>query len=44
MGNTPLDQILIDNNLSDVSFFSNAIDTRTSGIDVVLSKRNITIG
>ena len=43
-GNTPLDQILNDNNLSDVSFFSNAIDTRTSGIDVVLSKNNINIG
>ena len=44
IGTTPLDDILRDNNLSDVSFFSNAIDTRTSGIDVVLSKRNITIG
>ena len=43
-GNTPLDQILTDNNLSDVSFFSNAIDTRTSGIDVVLSQKNIEIG
>jgi iron complex outermembrane receptor protein len=43
-GDTALDQILDDNNLSDVSFFSNAIDTRTSGIDVVLSQRNISIG
>ena len=32
----PLDILLTDNNLSDVSFFSNALDTRTSGIDVVL--------
>ncbi|MGB6269143.1 MAG: TonB-dependent receptor, partial [Olleya sp.] len=40
----PLDILLTNNNLSDVSFFSNAIDTRTSGIDVVLSKRNIAIG
>ena len=40
----PLDQLLTANNLSDVSFFSNAIDTRTSGIDVVLSKRNIELG
>lgn len=39
-----LDILLNDNNLSDVSFFSNAIDTRTSGIDVVLSKKNIEIG
>lgn len=43
-GNTPLDQVLQDNNLSDVSFFVNAIDTRTSGIDVVLSQKNIGIG
>lgn len=40
----PLDILLSENNLSDVSFFSNAIDTRTSGIDVVLSKRNIELG
>ena len=40
----PLDILLNNNNLSDVSFFSNAIDTRTSGIDVVLSKKNIAIG
>ncbi|WP_055445860.1 TonB-dependent receptor [Lacinutrix mariniflava] len=44
IGTTPLDDILRDNNLNDVSFFSNAIDTRTSGIDVVLSKRNISLG
>jgi len=43
-GNTALDQVLQDNNLSDVSFFVNGIDTKTSGIDVVLSKRNIAIG
>ncbi|WP_082041690.1 TonB-dependent receptor [Lacinutrix sp. Hel_I_90] len=40
----PLDILLDENNLSDISFFSNAIDTRTSGIDVVLSKRNIGLG
>jgi iron complex outermembrane receptor protein len=44
IGTTALDDILRDNNLSDVSFFSNAIDTRTSGIDVVLSKKNIELG
>ncbi|MFC5045829.1 TonB-dependent receptor domain-containing protein [Aquimarina hainanensis] len=43
-GNTPLDQVLQDNNLSDVSFFVNALDTRTSGIDVVASYRNIEVG
>ncbi len=40
----PLDILLTSNNLSDISFFSNAIDTKTSGIDVVLSKKNIAIG
>jgi len=40
----PLDMLLTDNNLSDISFFSNAIDTRTSGIDVVISQRNIALG
>ena len=43
-GNTALDQILLDNNLSDVSFFVNAIDTKTSGIDVVLSQKSIILG
>lgn len=43
-GNTALDQVLNDNNLSDLSFFVNAIDTRTSGLDVVANYRNITVG
>jgi len=30
--------------LSDISFFANALDTKTSGVDVVLSKKNIHIG
>ena len=40
----PLDILLTNNNLSDVSFFSNAIDTKTSGIDVVLAYKGIEIG
>jgi iron complex outermembrane receptor protein len=40
----PLDVLLTNNNLSDISFFSNAIDTKTSGLDVVLSKKNIELG
>lgn len=43
-GNTELDQILADNNLSDLSFFVNGLDTRTSGIDLVMSYRNIDLG
>lgn len=43
-GNTPLDALLTANNLSDVSFFSNAIDTRTAGIDFVGAIRYLGIG
>ena len=43
-GNTTLDQVLDANNLSDLSFFVNAIDTRTSGIDVVLGYSNLEVG
>ena len=44
IGNTTLDQVLNANNLSDLSFFTNAIDTRTSGVDVVLSYKDIALG
>jgi len=40
----PLDILLTNNNLSDVSYFSNALDTRTSGLDVVISKKDISLG
>ena len=40
----PLDILLSSNNLSDISFFSNAIDTRTSGLDVVISQKSIALG
>lgn len=43
-GNTQLDAILKANNLSDLSFFVNALDTRTSGIDVVMSYRGVNLG
>ncbi len=43
-GGTALDQILTDNNLSDLSFFVNAIDTKTSGIDVVIGYNKIELG
>ncbi len=42
-GDTDLDVVLQDNNLSDVSFFVNAIDTRTSGIDIVASYSNLAL-
>ncbi len=40
----PLDILLGNFNLSDVSFFSNAIDTKTSGLDVVLGYKGIALG
>jgi iron complex outermembrane receptor protein len=43
-GNTALDAILTANNLSDLSFFANAMDTRTSGIDFVTSYRGLEVG
>jgi len=44
IGTTPLDEILRDNNLNSASFFINALDTRTSGLDVVLNYKNIDVG
>lgn len=41
IGTTTLDGILIKNNLNSVNFLSNALDTRTSGLDVVLNYKNI---
>ena len=43
-GTTPLDQILSSNNLSDLSFFVNALDTKTSGLDFVANYRAIQFG
>jgi iron complex outermembrane receptor protein len=43
-GNTALDQILSSNNLSDLSFFVNALDTKTSGLDFVANYRAIQFG
>ena len=43
-GDTPLDDLLAANNLSDLSFFVNALDTRTSGLDFVMGYRNIDLG
>lgn len=43
-GNTALDQILTSNNLSDLSFFVNALDTKTSGLDVVVTYDKLAVG
>ena len=43
-GNTTLDNILKAGNISALYFFSNALDSKTSGIDFVLSYRSVDLG
>ncbi len=43
-GNTALDKILTSNGIVAVSFFSNALNTTTSGLDFVISQRNLLVG
>lgn len=43
-GTTALDQLLAENNVSDLSFFVNALDTRTSGLDFVANYRGVKLG
>ncbi|MEO9803627.1 MAG: TonB-dependent receptor [Reichenbachiella sp.] len=43
-GTTALDQVLSANNLSDVSFFVNALDTKTAGIDFVANYKDLGVG
>lgn len=40
----PLDILLKQNKLLDLSFFSNALDTRTAGLDLVLASKNVPLG
>ncbi len=43
-GNTALDKILTDNGIVAVSFFANALNTSTSGLDFVVSQKNVVLG
>jgi iron complex outermembrane recepter protein len=43
-GTTELDKILKTNNIVRVSFFTNGIDTRTSGLDLVASYKGLQMG
>jgi iron complex outermembrane recepter protein len=43
-GNTALDNILKTNGIVAVSFFANALNTTTSGLDFVVSQKNIELG
>ncbi|WP_262913219.1 TonB-dependent receptor [Portibacter marinus] len=40
----PVEQILIDNSVTSIKFFVNALDTRTSGVDLVLDYRDVALG
>ncbi len=40
----PIEQVLIDNSVTSIKFFVNALDTRTSGFDLVADYQNIAIG
>ncbi|HET6227661.1 MAG TPA: TonB-dependent receptor [Bacteroidia bacterium] len=42
--NTELDNILNASGIKSLSFFVNAVDTRTSGLDLVVSYRNLALG
>ncbi|MEA5401805.1 TonB-dependent receptor [Arcicella sp. DC2W] len=43
-GNTALDNILTSNGIVAVSFFANALNTTTSGLDFVVSQKNVELG
>ena len=40
----PVEQILLDNSITSLKFFVNAVNTNTTGVDVVVNYRNIEIG
>jgi iron complex outermembrane receptor protein len=44
IGTTPLDDVLRNGGIVSLSFFANALDTRTSGIDVVANYKSIMLG
>ncbi len=40
----PVEQILLDNSITSLKFFVNAVNTETTGVDVVANYRNIELG
>ncbi|OEK09722.1 TonB-dependent receptor [Flavivirga aquatica] len=40
----PVEQVLIDNSITSLKFFVNAVNTNTSGVDLVMNYRNIELG
>ncbi len=43
-GSDPIEQILLDNGVVALQFFINAVNTKTTGTDIVLNAQNYTIG
>ncbi|QFZ54264.1 TonB-dependent receptor [Oceanihabitans sp. IOP_32] len=40
----PVEQVLIDNSITSLKFFTNAVNTETTGVDIVLNYSNIELG
>jgi iron complex outermembrane recepter protein len=40
----PVEQILLDNSITSLKFFVNAVNTNTTGVDIVVNYRNIDLG
>jgi iron complex outermembrane recepter protein len=40
----PVEQILLDNSITSLKFFVNAVNTNTTGVDVVINYKNIDLG
>jgi iron complex outermembrane receptor protein len=40
----PVEQVLVDNSITSLKFFTNAVDTETTGVDLVANYRNIELG
>ena len=40
----PVEQILLDNSITSLKFFVNAVNTNTTGVDLVVNYRNIALG
>jgi len=40
----PVEQILLDNSITSLKFFTNAVNTNTTGVDLVLNYNNVALG
>lgn len=44
MNTNPIEQVLLDNSVTSIKFFVNALDTRTQGFDLVADYQNVAVG